>query len=178
MTNESNLPAASTLPDDDLSRELTIVRPDTDKNLPHIGLVGDTYTLLLSAKETAGRYTLYDMHVPPCGGPTEHRHDCEEMFHVLEGEVEFTFRGKKLVARAGETVNIPANAPHFFHNQGQNNVRLLCLFSPAGMEDFFGQIGVPLDERTTPPPAMTEAEQEEFKRKAHELAPKYRTELL
>jgi len=178
VTNESNLPAASILPDDDLSRDLTIVRPDTDKNLPHIGLVGDTYTLLLSAKDTAGRYTLYDMHVPPCGGPTEHRHDCEEMFHVLEGEVEFTFRGKKLVARAGETVNIPANAPHFFHNQGHNNVRLLCMFSPGGMEDFFGQIGVPLAERTTTPPTMTEAEQEEFKRKAHELAPKYRTELL
>ncbi len=178
MTNKSNLPAASPIPKDDLSRELTIVRPDTDQSLPHIGLVGDTYTLLLSAEDTAGKYTLYDMHVPPCGGPTEHRHDCEEMFHILEGEVEFTFRGKKLVARAGETVNIPANAPHFFHNEGKNNVRLLCMFSPGGMEDFFGQIGVPLSGRTTPPPVMTEAEQKEFKRKAHELAPKYRTELL
>lgn len=178
MKNESKLAAFSTLPDDDLSRDLIIASPDTDKSLPHIGLVGDTYTLLLSAKDTAGKYTLYDMHVPPCGGPTEHRHDCEEMFHVLEGEVEFTFRGKKLVAHAGETVNIPANAPHFFHNQGKNNVRLLCMFSPGGMEDFFSQIGVPLAERTTPPPAMTEAAQGEFKRKAHELAPKYRTELL
>ena len=74
-------------PDDDLSRELTIARPDTDQSLTHIGLVGDTYTILVSGEDTAGRYTLIDMHVPPNGGPPPHRHDFEEMFTVLDGEV-------------------------------------------------------------------------------------------
>ncbi|MDT7721876.1 MAG: hypothetical protein QOE94_2887, partial [Mycobacterium sp.] len=32
------------LPPDDLRRKLTIARPDADPTLPHIGLVGDTYT--------------------------------------------------------------------------------------------------------------------------------------
>ncbi|MDX6420273.1 MAG: hypothetical protein QOG28_4893, partial [Trebonia sp.] len=32
------------IPPDDLSRRLTIARPDEDQALPHIGLVGDTYT--------------------------------------------------------------------------------------------------------------------------------------
>jgi hypothetical protein len=32
------------IPPDDLSRELTVARPDHDQSLPHIGLVGDTYT--------------------------------------------------------------------------------------------------------------------------------------
>lgn len=36
------------------------------------------------------------------------------MFHVLEGEIEVTFRGARSNARAGETVNVPANAPHPF----------------------------------------------------------------
>ena len=49
-------------------------------------------------KDTAGRYTLIDMHVPPGGGPPPHRHDFEEMFTVLEGEVELTFRGERMVA--------------------------------------------------------------------------------
>ncbi len=35
---------------------------------------------------------------------------------LLEGELEFTFRGEKSVVRAGSTVNIPANAPHGFKN--------------------------------------------------------------
>ena len=36
------------LPPDDLSRELTVARPDSDQSLPHIGLVGDTYTILIA----------------------------------------------------------------------------------------------------------------------------------
>ena len=96
----SSQPAA--IPADDPKRNFVLVRPD-DPNLPHTGLVGDTYTVLLTGKDTAGRYCLIDMHVPPCGGPSAHRHDFEEMFTLLEGEIEFTFRGAKTVVRAGET---------------------------------------------------------------------------
>ena len=100
------------VPPDDLSRKLTVARPDRDQGLPHIGLVGDTYTILVTGEDTAGKYTLIDMHVPPGGGPPPHRHDFEEMFTVLDGEVQVTFRGKTLTALAGQTINVPANAPH------------------------------------------------------------------
>ena len=56
------------VPPDDLSRELTVARPDHDQSLPHIGLVGDTYTILVTGEDTAGKYTLIDMHVPPAAG--------------------------------------------------------------------------------------------------------------
>jgi len=166
------------LPPDDLRRHLVIARPDEDKSLPHIGLVGDTYTILVSGKDTDGRYCLIDMHVPPGGGPPPHRHDFEEMFTILEGEIEFTFRGEKQVARAGETVNIPANAPHQFHNNGGNAARLLCMCSPAGQDEFFMKVGVQVETRTTPPPKPTKAEEEAGKAKAQALAPQYRTEML
>jgi quercetin dioxygenase-like cupin family protein len=81
-----------------------------DHNAQHIGLVGDTYTNLLTGKDTAGRFCLIDMHVPPSGGPPPHRHDFEESFIVLEGKIEATFRGAKSLVTAGETINIPANA--------------------------------------------------------------------
>ena len=86
------------IPPDDLSRTLTIARPDEDQSLPHIGLVGDTYTILVAGKDTAGKYTLIDMHVPPGGGPPPHRHNFEEMFSVLDGQVRVTFRGETIVA--------------------------------------------------------------------------------
>ncbi len=38
------------IPPDDLSRRLTIARPDEDQGLPHIGLVGDTYTILVAGR--------------------------------------------------------------------------------------------------------------------------------
>ena len=98
------------IPPDDLSRELAVARPDHDQSLPHIGLVGDTYTILVTGEDTAGKYTLIDMHVPPGGGPPPHRHDFQEMFTVLDGEIRVTFRGETFIARPGETINVPANA--------------------------------------------------------------------
>ncbi len=82
------------------------------------------------------------------------------------------------VVRAGETVNIPANAPHSFTNASAQPVRLLCICSPSGQEEFFQEVGVPVATRTTPPPKLDEAAQAAFMAKAEALAPQYRTELL
>ena len=166
------------IPPDDLGRALTVARGDKDGGLPHIGIVGDTYTILLTGEDTKGRFCLIDMHIPPGGGPPPHRHDFEETFVLLEGELEATFRGKKSVVRAGDTVNIPANAPHQFHNSSGKPVRMLCICSPAGQEDFFMQVGIPVENRTAPAPKLDKAAQEKFEAKVKELAPKFRTELL
>ena len=166
------------IPDDDLSRELTIARPDTDQSLTHIGLVGDTYTILVRGEDTAGRYTLIDMHVPPNGGPPPHRHDFEEMFTVLDGEVRATFRGETVVLRPGETINVPANAPHSFTNAGTAAARLLCLCAPSGQEEFFTLVGQPVATRTEPPAALDAQAQDAFRAKAAALAPRFATELL
>ncbi len=166
------------VPEDDLARALTHVSPDTDDSLPHLGVVGDTYTILVSGADTAGRYTLIDMYVPPGGGPPPHRHDFEEMFTILDGEVELVFRGVSAVATAGETINVPANAPHVFKNVSERPARLLCLCSPAGQEEFFKGVGVPVAHRTEAPPALDDAARGAFIAKATALAPKYRTELL
>jgi hypothetical protein len=56
---------ASTVPPDDLRRKLTAARAESGENIPHIGLAGDTYTILLTGKDTAGQFCLIDMHVPP-----------------------------------------------------------------------------------------------------------------
>lgn len=166
------------IPPDDPRRQLAVARPNEDRHLPHVGVVGDTYTILLAGEDTAGRFTLIDMYVPPGGGPGPHRHDFEETFSVLEGEVEVTFRGQTMALRAGETLNIPANAPHEFHNVTQAPARLLCFCAPAGQEAFFREIGVRVAGRTTPPPTPNKEEFAAFQARAAALAPKYRTELL
>ena len=166
------------VPPDDPARSLTVARPAQDEHLPHLGLVGDTYTILVSGSDTAGKYTLIDMHVPPGGGPPPHRHDFEEMFTVLDGEVEVTFRGETIVARQGETINVPANAPHAFTNSTDTPSRLLCLCAPAGQEEFFTLVGQPVATRTQAPSPLSPEEQAAFIAKAQSLAPAYKTELL
>ena len=168
----------SPIPADNLLRNLAVADINKDQSLRHIGVVGDTYTILLGGDDTDGRYCLIDMLVPPGGGPPHHRHNFEESFTVLEGEVEFTFRGKKLVVRIGETVNIPANAPHFFRNASKEPARLLCICTPAGLEQLFLAVGVPVATRTTPPPKLDEAAEAEMRAKTTALLPKYRTEMV
>jgi quercetin dioxygenase-like cupin family protein len=163
------------IPPDDLSRTLAVSRPGSSE---YIGLVGNTYTITVSGSDTGGRFCVIDMHVPPGGGPPPHRHDFDETFIVLEGEIETTFRGERSVLRAGETANIPSNAPHQFRNASSQPARILCICSPAGLDDYFREVGTPVATRTSPPPPLKEEDRAAFVQKSSALSPKYRTELL
>jgi hypothetical protein len=80
MVDKSNSATqhALAIPPDDPLRKLATIRSDTDQKTRHIGVVGDTYTILLTGQETAGRFCLIDTYVPPGGGPPPHRHDFEK----------------------------------------------------------------------------------------------------
>ncbi len=178
--SDATTPAQRWIPADDPQRHLTVARPQEDETLPHVGLVGDTYTIWVSGDDTAGQYTLIDMHVPPGGrrpAPSRLRGD---VHHVprRRRKLRLSFRGEHLVARAGETVNVPANAPHGFRNASGAPARLLCMCSPPGQEQFFIAVGTPVRSRTEAPPPLDEDAQAAFVAKAKELAPEYRTEFL
>ena len=49
------------LPPDDPARDITVARPNADSSLPHVAVVGDVYTILLTGEQTAGRYALKNM---------------------------------------------------------------------------------------------------------------------
>jgi hypothetical protein len=92
--------------------------------------------------------------------------------------MEATFRGKRSIVRAGETLHIPANAPHQFQNISALPVRMICICAPAGQERFFTEVGVPVATPVTPPPKLDVNAEAAFIEKVKALAPKYRTELL
>jgi mannose-6-phosphate isomerase-like protein (cupin superfamily) len=171
-------PRFPAIPPDDSKRSLGIAHIGDEQSLPHIGVVGDTYTITVPGEATAGRFTVIDMHIPPGGGPPPHRHNFEETFIVQEGEMVATFRGEKVIVKAGDTITVPANAPHQFHNTSSQPVRMLCICSPAGQDKFFVEVGVQLPTRTTPPPPLDAKEQAAFMSKATALAPQFQTELL
>lgn len=162
---------------DDPTRDISIRRPNTDESLPHYGVVGDNYTMVMGKDDTANRYALIDMHVPSGGGPPLHRHDFEEMFYVLEGQIDITFRGETTAVHAGEVVNIPARAPHNFHNSTDADARMLCMVSPPGLDEYFRQWGKPLPTRTAPPD-LSDKEAEQSLAVAIELGPSYAIENL
>jgi quercetin dioxygenase-like cupin family protein len=165
------------IPDDDPARSLTVASHD-DPATTFVSLVGDTYAMLITGKQTNGQYCLIDMRVPDGGGPPPHRHDFEEMFTILEGQIEFTFRGEKHLVGAGSTVNIPANAPHFFRNTSGAPARMLCMCTPAGQDEYFQRVGTVVDSWDAPPPQLTDDERADQRRRAGELASTYRSEFI
>jgi len=74
---------------------------------------------------------------------------------------------------AGETVNVPANAPHSFRNLAESPARLLCLCAPAGQDEFFTLVGQAVATRTEAPPPLDDAKQAAFIAKAAALAPHF-----
>lgn len=165
-------------PEDDLGRNLAIARPE-DPALTHLAVVGDTYTVLLSGEQTAGRFAMLDMLIPPGSGPPPHRHDFDECFRVLEGSLEVHVRDLPPVRlQVGESANIPANAPHSFRNPGDVPARLLCTVVPSGLEKFFAEFGDPVPTRTSPAPPLSDAEREDRLRRALAKAPDYGMEIL
>jgi quercetin dioxygenase-like cupin family protein len=165
------------IPADDARRGLTVADPD-GAGVSHVSVAGGIYTILVSGAQTADRYCLVDMLVPDGGGPPPHRHDFEEMFTLLEGELEFTFRGASQTVRAGSTINVPANAPHAFKNVSGATAHMLCMCTPAGQEEFFLTVGIPVASRTASPPKPSPEQQAETKKLVAALLPKYRTEMV
>lgn len=111
-----------------------------------LGIAGGNYRIIISGEQTNGNYAVIEMVVPPNGGPPPHSHpDTQEMFYVLDGEVEFkTENGKQVVSKDG-FINIPlGGAIHCFKNRSKGSARLLCTVVPAGLEKLFIDIGEPV----------------------------------
>ena len=116
-------------------------------------LVGDTYTFKVVGEETDGRFALIEGLVPPQAGPPPHIHHREdEVFWVLEGEVEFLDTDRTLLAGAGSCLRIPKGTLHRFKNVGTTPARILFLVTPAGLEKMFEEVGEPATEGSAAPP--------------------------
>ena len=123
-----------------------------------IAVVGDVYRFLATGDDTTGKYAMWEAIVPPGGGPPPHVHSREEEgFYILEGEVVFTVSGEKILAMAGMFANMPVGTPHSFKNESNRPAKMLISVAPAGLEQMFMEVGVPLTEgATTALPPMKE----------------------
>lgn len=140
-----------------------------------IAVVGDAYRFLATGDDTSGRYALWEAHVPPGGGPPPHVHRREEEgFYILAGEITFTIVDQRLVLSAGMFANMPVGTPHSFKNESSQPAKMLISVAPAGLEQMFFEIGVPLPEGATAalPPTKEEIE------KLIAIAPRYGIEIL
>jgi quercetin dioxygenase-like cupin family protein len=122
-----------------------------------LSVVGDNYRVLVSGKQTNGAFSTIDMLVPPQSGPGPHSHaGFHESFYIVEGEVEVHSEAGSYLATKGSFVVIPkGGVVHYFKNKSDKMAHLLCTVVPAGLEEFFEEIGQPVAAgEFLPPPPM------------------------
>jgi mannose-6-phosphate isomerase-like protein (cupin superfamily) len=101
-------------------------------------LPGETVTFKATSADTDGAYTLIEVIDQPQAGPTLHLHQREdESFYILEGTFAFQIGDRALTATAGWFMTAPKGIPHSYKNIGTTPAKMLALFVPAGVENFF-----------------------------------------
>jgi hypothetical protein len=93
---------------------------------------------------------------PSGSRPPLHSHSKEtEGFYVIDGEFSFQYGDddNKIAAKPGTFLHLKKNIPHTYKNICNNTGRLLFTILPAGFENFFAEVGIPIDniEDFSPP---------------------------
>lgn len=108
--------------------------------------------LKATTESTDGRFAAMEFLGPRDFAAPLHIHRNEdEFFLVLSGEVRVRHGDNVVDAVAGSLVYGPRDVPHSF-TVDSDEARLLLLFAPGGVEDFFREAGKPARSFTIPPP--------------------------
>ena len=82
---------------------------------------GDNQTVKLSGKDSNNELLIIEQYDEPGIGIPMHIHKNEdEIFHILEGEMEVTIGNKTTILRKGDLAYCPRNIPHSFKTIGKS----------------------------------------------------------
>jgi quercetin dioxygenase-like cupin family protein len=97
--------------------------------------------VLLRSEDSDGHVSLVENVVPPhSAGPPLHRHDFDEAFYLLEGELVFQVGDVLVTKDAGELAFAPRNVAHALANHSDVPARYLLVCTPAGFERHFARL--------------------------------------
>jgi quercetin dioxygenase-like cupin family protein len=132
-------------------------------------------TFLVTGQDTQGQFTLSEQIGRKGNVPPPHIHHREdEVFYVLEGEMTFSVGDQTIKATPGTMVFLPRGVVHSFVIDSEQ-ARILAVATPAGMEGYFQECGVPAPSMTLPPPTDTPYSEIQ---KMMAVAPKYGLEFV
>ncbi|MDF1695469.1 MAG: quercetin 2,3-dioxygenase [Saprospiraceae bacterium] len=116
-----------------------IIRADEGKL---INVIGDIQTIKLTGKDTNGMFTLIEEENDPGVGIPPHVHQNEdEVFRVLEGEMEITVGDITTTLKAGDMAFGPRGVPHSWRIIGDKKAKVILSVFPSGIETMFEELG-------------------------------------
>jgi quercetin dioxygenase-like cupin family protein len=114
-------------------------RPDEGEQ---ISIAGVDHFFTLTAAQTGGRFAMEEFTLAPgvLGARPHVHHGHDEYFYVLEGELTLHNGDDEVTVGPGHTLAAARGAPHGYRNAGTAPVRGLCLYTPAGYENYFREV--------------------------------------
>lgn len=100
-------------------------------------VLGETLRPLLT-NAMGSSLEIFDTSGPAGGGPPPHRHPWEEVYVVLDGELEVTLDGESHVLVPGGVAHVPAKVVHSYRNLTE--CHFLTIVTQGKAAEFFAQV--------------------------------------
>ena len=110
-----------------------------------------------------GRFSLIEILLPHHASPPLHTHPQDESYIVLDGRLTIQAGDERFEIGAGATAVVPIGVPHTFRVDS-DTARVLLISTPAGIEGFIRELGVPAGAATLPPADTPRPSPEEIER--------------
>jgi quercetin dioxygenase-like cupin family protein len=111
---------------------------------------------LITGEDSGGSVAAFEVSVP--GGQRlaapAHSHDhYEETIYGIDGALTWTVNGKEVDVGPGQALCIPRGAIHRFDNNGSQDVKVLCVVTPAAIgPQYFRESAEVINAATGGPP--------------------------
>jgi quercetin dioxygenase-like cupin family protein len=125
----------------------TVTRPyrvGAGEGLANVWWKSGRITVKTAGAETGDAFSQIETDDPHGTGPPLHLHHNEdETFYVLEGEVTFLVGDERIDLAAGDYLFAPRGIAHAYVVRSER-ARMLVTASPAGIEQVFVSLGIPV----------------------------------
>ncbi|MEV0352326.1 cupin domain-containing protein [Nonomuraea sp. NPDC050680] len=109
--------------------------------IPGDGLLIPNLLGKVTADHGSGSIAVMEGTAEPGFGPPLHiHHSSEELFYVLQGQMDFQIGDQRVSATPGTLVMVPRETVHAPRVVGRERARFLVMFAPAGPDGLFYEI--------------------------------------
>src|SRR3954449_8184629 len=112
--------------------------------------LGTLATIRVPGEAVGGRFALIEFLFPHLASPPLHTHPQDESYFVLDGWLTLQAGEERFELERGATAVVPIGVAHTFR-VNSDTARVLVLSTPAGIERFVREGGVPAAAPTLPP---------------------------
>ena len=117
-----------------MTSQTTDVHVNPSDEMIRLGPLGVRF--LITGADASGSVALFELTVPAAQrlSAPAHSHDhYEETVYGIDGVLTWTVDGKAISVGPGQALCIPRGAVHRFDNHGTQDVKALCVISPAAI---------------------------------------------